>query len=108
MSDRTETPENIYASALSEEDATALLRVVEGAEGLDNEIDVLRLLLSKQLSEPEGPDLKLLQGGIRLLIQALLAQHRLTPQQAETMGESMVAFLEQFGGALLAADSADE
>jgi hypothetical protein len=38
----------------------------------------------------------------------LLAQHRLTPQQAESLSESMVAFLERFGGALLVSESADE
>ncbi len=99
---------HFYAGVFDSADRRELLGAAAGVEGLESEIAVLRLLLRKELSKHDGTDFKLLQSGIRLLIQALLAQHRLTPQQAENLGDSMVAFLEQFGGALLASDGASE
>lgn len=107
MSDQESTPENIYADTLSEADATQL-RGLEGIEGVGDEIAMLRFMVRKEFGKRDSTDFKLLQSGIRLLTQALLAQHRLTPQQAESLSESMVAFLERFGGALLVSESADE
>ena len=100
--------DHFYADVLGEANATALLGIAAGAEGLGSEIAVLRLLLREELSKREETDVKLLQSGVRLLIQALFAQHRLTPQQAESLSESMLAFLERFGVALFAAESVDE
>ncbi len=100
--------DRFYAGVLDDANASALLGIAAGAKGLGSEIAVLRLLLREELSKHEAMDFKLLQSGVRLLIQALLAQHRLTPQQAESLSESMVAFLERFGVALFAAESVDE
>ena len=92
------TPENFYGSALDRADDEALA-VARRIEGLDDEVALLRLQLRQAL---EGTDLdpKLLQGGVRLLVQALLAQHRLSPQQAEHLGEAVANVLEEFGEVL--------
>ena len=40
---------------------------------------------------------------MRLLMQALLAQHRLSPKQAEHLGDAVANVLEEFGEVLGAA-----
>ena len=92
------TAENFYGSALDKAGDEALA-VARQIEGLDDEVALLRLQLRQAL---EGTDLdpKLLQGGVRLLVQALLAQHRLSPQQAEHLGEAVANVLEEFGEVL--------
>ena len=67
--------------------------------GVDEEIALLRLRLRDALAaQPE--DWEVLLGGVRLLIQALLAQRRLSGQQAEEMSEQVLGILEGFGEAM--------
>ncbi len=63
--------------------------------GLDDEVALLRLQV-RRLIEDGDPDPKVLQSGIRLLIQALTAQHRLSGAQAEGLGNAAANLLEQF------------
>src|SRR5688500_8166882 len=61
--------------------------------GVNEEIALLRLRLREALAaQPEDWDVLL--GGVRLLIQALLAQRRLSGQQAEELSEQLVGIFE--------------
>ena len=59
----------------------------------------LRLRLREALGD-ESQDFKLLQNGMRLLVQALLARHRLSPKQADNLSEAVANLLEEFGEVL--------
>ena len=85
-------------AALSRADVDALAEARD-VEGLEEEVALLRLQLRRELADFDA-DPKLLQGGVRLLVQALLAQHRLSPQQADHLGDAVTNMLEQFGEAL--------
>lgn len=63
--------------------------------GLDDEVALLRLQV-RRLIEEGNPDPRVLQSGIRLLIQALAAQHRLSGAQAQGLGDAAANLLEQF------------
>ncbi len=84
-----------YAAALSEADRAGL-DAARSLDGLAEEIALLRLRLREALSvHPD--DARLIEGGVRLLVQSLLAQHRLTPRQANDLGEAVANVLEEFG-----------
>lgn len=87
-----------YDSALSKADVEALAEA-RNVEGLEEEVALLRLQLRRALEDSDA-DAKLLQSGVRLLVQALLAQHRVSPQQAEHLGDALNNVLEQFGEVL--------
>ena len=75
--------------------------VAREVEGLDEEVALLRLQLRRALADRDGDvDPKVLQSGVRLLVQALLAQHRLSPRQAEHLGDAVANVLEEFGEVL--------
>src|SRR5688572_12023426 len=61
--------------------------------GVDEEIALLRLRLREALAA-QPDDWDVLLGGVRLLIQALLAQRRLSGQQAEELSEQLVGIFE--------------
>ena len=84
-----------YEVALSELERAGLIDA-RRVRGLGDEIAILRLTLRRTL-EAEPVDLKLLHAGVRLLIQALLAQHRLSPEQADELTGSVARILEIFG-----------
>jgi hypothetical protein len=63
--------------------------------GIDDEIALLRLRLRDALID-QPDDFDLLLGGVRLLIQALLAQRRLSGQQADELAETLVTIVEGF------------
>ena len=92
------TEESFYASALSEAER-ADFDEARRVEGLDEEVALLRLRLREALGD-EPQDFKLLQNGVRLLVQALLARHRLSPKQAENLSEAAANLLEEFGEVL--------
>lgn len=92
------TAESFYASALDEAERPDL-EEARRVEGLEQEIAVLRLKLHESLQNPEE-DMKLMQASVRLLVQALLAQHRLSPRQAENLSEAASNLLEEFGEVL--------
>jgi hypothetical protein len=92
---RPEHAPPFYERVLSETDRQAL-GDARDVRGLDEEIALLRLRLRDALaSQPE--DLDVLLSGVRLLIQALVAQHRLSGQQADDLSESLLTILETFG-----------
>lgn len=84
-----------YERALSAADREGLDEA-RALRGIDEEVALLRLRLREAL-EGQPEDWELLLGGVRLLIQALLAQRRLSGQQAEDLSENLVGLLEGFG-----------
>ncbi|MEE8421306.1 MAG: hypothetical protein V3S31_00865 [Dehalococcoidia bacterium] len=76
-------------------------------EGLDEEIALLRLRLREALID-RPDDTKLLHAGLRLLVQALLAQRRLSPTQAEHLSGAAIEVIEAFGASLLDPDGGDD
>ncbi len=84
-----------YERALSAAEREALDEA-RALRGIDEEVALLRLRLRDAL-EGQPEDWDVLLGGVRLLIQALLAQRRLSGQQAEDLSESLVVLLEGFG-----------
>lgn len=90
---------SFYASAIDSADRLAELGDARRVEGLDEEVALLRMLLRDGIRD-HPDDLKLLQGGMRLLVQTLTAQHRLSPKQADNLGEAVANVLQEFGEAL--------
>jgi hypothetical protein len=85
-----------YESALSEAERASLAQA-RGIRGLAEEAALLRVRLRSVLEErPE--DSEVLFAGVRLLVNVLLAQHRLTGQQAEDLAGSVAATFEHFVG----------
>ena len=94
------TRNSFYDSALEATDRHDF-HVAREVEGLDDEVALLRLQLRRALADRDGDiDPKVLQSGVRLLVQALLAQHRLSPRQAEHLGDAVANVLEEFGEVL--------
>lgn len=92
---RRSEPASFYARALDAADRAAL-EDARAVEGVAEEVALLRVRLRDAVHDhPE--DFRLLQSGARLLIQAVLAQHRLSPKQADNLGEAIAAVLEEFG-----------
>lgn len=73
-----------------------LLEEAREIEGLDDEVALLRMEILR-LVEEQDADPRAFQAGLRLLIQALIARHRLTNRQAEHLGDAAAQLLEQFG-----------
>ena len=104
MNEIASTPElqhSFYASALTEADRP-LFEQARGITGLDEEIALLRLRVRKVLANREE-DAKLIESGVRLLIQSLLAQRRLSEDEAEHLSNSLANLLEGFGDAMRSA-----
>ena len=95
-----ETQRSFYASALSAADRV-LFDEARAVDGLAEEIALLRVRLRETLSA-QGEDAKLIESGVRLLIQSLLAQHRLSPQQADNLSSAFSNVVEEFGNQLRA------
>ncbi len=97
------TRSSFYDSVLEATDRHDF-HVAREVEGLGDEVALLRLQLRRALAGRDGDvDPKVLQSGVRLLVQALLAQHRLSPKQAEHLGDAVANVLEEFGEVLGAA-----
>ena len=94
---------SFYVQALDAADHAEELAAARKVEGLDEEVALLRVLIRDAL-EQHPDDVKLLHSGLRLLVQSLLAQHRLSPKQADNLGEAVANVLEEFGEALGTAD----
>ncbi len=90
--------QSFYAAALTEADR-ALFAEARAVEGLAEEVALLRLRLREALAQhPE--DARLIESGVRLLIQSLLAQHRLSPKQADNLSAAMANVIEEVGDVL--------
>lgn len=92
------TEASFYDSALTAAERSQFDEARD-VEGLEQEVALLRIRLREALID-RPDDVKLLQNGVRLLVQALLAQHRLTPKQANNLGEAAANLLEEFGDVL--------
>lgn len=99
----TDARDTFYDRVLDAAGRDALAAAREVA-GIDNEVALLRVLV-RRLIEEGNPDPKVLQSGIRLLIQALAAQHRISGAQAENLTESVAALLDHFTAAILPLDT---
>jgi hypothetical protein len=92
------TRRSFYDAALTEADREELA-AARGVEGLQDEIAVLRLRLREALAEhPE--DSQLVERGVRLLIQSLLAEHRLSSKEARGLTDALTATFEEFANVL--------
>lgn len=98
----TRRTRSFYARALTAADRTAL-EDARAVEGLDDEIALLRVEI-RRLIETEEPDARVLQGAMRLLVQTLVAQHRLAGSEAENLSEAVARVVEEFAGVLAGTD----
>jgi len=89
---------SFYARALGAADRAALDDARE-VEGLDDEIALLRVQI-RELIANEEPDARVVQGAMRLLVQALVAQQRLSGREAEGLGDAVAQVIEEFGAML--------
>ena len=95
------TRATFYDSALDAADRHDF-HVARELDGLDDEVALLRLQLRRALADGDVEP-RVLHAGVRLLMQALLARHRLSPRQAEHLGDAVANVLEEFGEVLEAA-----
>lgn len=94
---------SFYTRALTAADRTTFDDARE-VEGLADEVALLRVQI-RRLIEDDEPDARVLQGAMRLLVQTLIAQQRLSGRQAEGLGEAAARLLEEFGAALATGDA---
>lgn len=95
-----------YERALSASDRE-LFEDALGVEGVDAEVALLRVHIY-QLMEEEPQDADAIRAGIRLLVTALSARHRLTGREAETLTETATGLFEQFVAAFATGGGSDE
>lgn len=99
----TRRARSFYARALSAADRDALEDARE-VEGLEDEIALLRMEI-RRLIETEEPDARVVQGAMRLLVQTLIAQRRLSGREAEGLSDAVARVVEEFGAVLASADA---
>ncbi|MGE3961147.1 MAG: hypothetical protein AB7F65_05640 [Dehalococcoidia bacterium] len=97
---------SFYERALSASDRELLADALE-VEGVDAEVALLRVHIHRLLEE-QPEDTEALRAGIRLLVTALSARHRLTGREAETLTETATGLLEQFVTAFATGEDAHE
>jgi len=102
---RHRTP-TFYERALSASDR-ALFEDALGVEGIDAEVALLRVHIH-QLLEEQPQDSEAVRAGIRLLVTALSARHRLTGLEAETLTDAATGLFEQFIAVFAAGGGSDE
>lgn len=85
---------SFYERALSASDRELFEDALD-VEGVDGEVALLRLHI-RRLLEEEPQDSDALRSGIRLLVTALSARHRLTGREAQTLTETATDLFEQF------------
>lgn len=91
----TDGSSTFYERALEAADRDAF-EAAHHVEGIDDEVALLRLQV-RRLVEEGNPDPKVLQSGIRLLIQALAAQQRISGAQAEGLSVAVARVLDLAG-----------
>jgi len=93
-----EATRSFYSQALTQAERVRLSRA-RRIEGLDEEIALIRLRLHRLAKE--HPDrLELLIKGMRLLIQAVAAKYRLSPNSQEDLFHNVMGVLRGIGDAL--------
>jgi hypothetical protein len=93
--DRRRAASSFYAAAIGAADREQLDEA-RAVEGLADEIALLRLRLRNALAH-HADDARLIESGVRLLVQSLLAQRRLSPQQADHLAGAIANILEEVG-----------
>ncbi len=83
-----------YERGLSEAERDDLAEA-RGVHGLAEEAALLRVRLREVIAQ-QPEDWDVLLSGVRLLVNVLLAQHRLTGQQAEDLTASLAGVFEHF------------
>jgi hypothetical protein len=81
--------DNFYRSVLDAAEQADLERAA-AAEGLDDEVALLRLLVRRELRE-RPDDLRLVLQGITLLVRAVATRYRLSPAEQEALEGRIVA-----------------
>ena len=90
--------EGFYDLALDAAERVKLPRARQ-VEGLDEEIALLRVRLSRLVEEhPENMDLLL--KGIGMLVRAVGARYRLSPRAEDDLYQNMLGVIQGIGGAL--------
>lgn len=92
---RSKLAREFYAGALDAAERIELDAASE-VEGLDEEIALLRMKLREALGK-RPDDLALMLRGIDLLVKAVSARYRLSPESGETLGEKMAAVVQSLG-----------
>lgn len=90
----SQLPQSFYAIALTEADRAAL-DDARAVEGLAEEIALLRLRVHDALIAHRD-DTKLIESGVRLLIQSLLAQRRISQPDADATWSEAIEYIHQF------------
>ena len=94
-----ERPQDLYEEALSKAERVRLSRARQ-IQGLDEEIALLRLRLSR-LTEEQPENLELLIKGIGMLVRAVSAKYKLSHKAEEDLYQSLLGVLQGVGSVLL-------
>ena len=94
-----EKPQDFYEEALSKAERVRLSRARQ-IQGLDEEIALLRLRLSR-LTEEQPENLELLIKGIGMLVRAVSAKYKLSHKAEEDLYQSLLGVLQGVGSVLL-------
>jgi hypothetical protein len=81
-------PRNFYRSVLDAAEQEQL-EVAAAAEGLDDEVALLRVLVRREI-EAHPENVRLILQGMALLIRAVAARYRLAPADQEALEERIV------------------
>ena len=102
---RSKLAREFYGSALDAAERIELEAASE-LEGLDEEIALLRMKLREALGE-RPDDLPLMLRGIDLLVKAVSARYRLSPEAGENLGENIASVVRDVGGLLMPETGSD-
>ena len=97
--DRAPDASGFYSSALSRAERMRLPSA-RAAEGLDEEIALLRVRLHR-VAQEQPEQFELLRKGVNALVRAVSTKYRLSDKPAEELSNSVIAVLEGIGGALM-------
>lgn len=96
---RSKLAREFYRGALDAAERVELKAASE-VEGLDEEIAVLRVKLKEALSK-RPDDLQLMLRGIELLVKAVSARYRLSPEAGEDLSANIAGVVRGVGGLLI-------
>lgn len=96
---------NFYRRLTAEVDP-AMLAAAARAEGLDDEVAIVRVLLGRHLAEhPENLELTI--KGMHLLVRMVTAQHQLSGADAAELNERVDQVARHFAAAVFGQEAAD-
>jgi hypothetical protein len=103
---RSKLAREFYAGALDAAERIELDAASE-VEGLDEEIALLRMKLREALGK-RPDDLALMLRGIDLLVKAVTARYRLSPEAGEDLSQNIANVVRGVGGLLMPEAPSDE